>query len=53
MEKYYITYVVHWKLTMEIEAKNEEEAYKLAEKEFETADLNNMEIWYAGEISKF
>ena len=53
METYYITYVVHGKLTMPIQAENEEQAKELAEEEFETADLNEMEIGYAGEISKF
>lgn len=53
MEKYYITYVVHWKLTIEVDAENEEQAHELAEKEFETVDLNEMEIGFAWEIDKF
>lgn len=44
MKTYYITYVVDGRLTIKIDAENEEQAYEKAEQEFEIADLNEMEI---------
>ena len=47
MQDYYITYSISWKLTIKVKSETEEEAYKLAEEEFNDADLNEMVIDHA------